>query len=88
MRENAAQRQTMADLLGQVRELDHGHTEEQVQRLLTLNTDLKRQVRDLSETNRTLTERLDAARSHARFLDKRVADLEVELVEPVRGEVR
>ncbi|MEV0038242.1 hypothetical protein [Streptomyces sp. NPDC050804] len=39
-------------------------------------------VRQLTTDNRTLDERLKAARSNLRFQDRRVADLEARLTEP------
>jgi hypothetical protein len=44
------------------------------------NTTLKQRVRQLTE-NRTLDERLKAARSNLRFQDGRIADLEAQLTE-------
>jgi hypothetical protein len=41
---------------------------------------LKQRLRDLTASNRTLEERLQAARSNNRFLDKRIADLEAQLL--------
>jgi transcription elongation GreA/GreB family factor len=40
------------------------------------NTTLKQRIRQLTADNRTLDERLKAARSHLRFQDRRIADLE------------
>jgi chaperonin cofactor prefoldin len=45
------------------------------------NTTLKQLTRQLAEHNRALEEKLHAARSNNRFLDKRIADLEAELLE-------
>jgi hypothetical protein len=39
-------------------------------------------VRQLSADNRTLDERLKAARSNLRFQDRRIADLEARLADP------
>jgi hypothetical protein len=39
-------------------------------------------VRQLTADNRTLDERLKAARSNLRFQDKRIADLEAQLADP------
>ncbi|MGW6692031.1 hypothetical protein [Streptomyces sp. NPDC054961] len=46
------------------------------------NTTLKQRVRQLTTDNRTLDERLKAARSNLRFQDRRVADLEAQITEP------
>lgn len=51
------------------------------QRITTENTDLKQRVRQLTADNRTLDERLNAARSNLRFQDRRIADLEAQLTE-------
>ncbi|UYB37773.1 hypothetical protein SLV14_000033 [Streptomyces sp. Je 1-4] len=47
-----------------------------------LNTTLKQRVRQLTTDNRTLDERLKAARSNLRFQGRRVADLEARPAEP------
>lgn len=46
------------------------------------NTTLKQRVRLLTTDNRTLDERLKAARSNLRFQDRRLADLEAQLTGP------
>jgi len=46
----------------------------------TENTTLKQRVRHLSDENRTLSERLQAARSNTRFQDRHIAQLEAELI--------
>lgn len=53
-----------------------------IQRITAENTTLKQRVRQLPTDNRTLEERLKAARSNLRFQDRRVAGLEVKLVDP------
>ncbi|WP_406307110.1 hypothetical protein OHA61_38890 [Streptomyces sp. NBC_00885] len=53
-----------------------------IQRITAENTTLKQRVRQLTTDNRTLEERLKAARSNLRFQDRRVAGLEVKLVDP------
>lgn len=80
-REILAQRQRIADLLGQVRDLDHGWSHDGHQRLVTENTTLKQRIRQLTDDNQALTDKLAAARSNARFLDRRVADLELQLLD-------
>jgi hypothetical protein len=40
-------------------------------------------IRQLTGEHRTLRERLDAARSASRFLDRRVADLEAQIAEHI-----
>ncbi len=78
------QRSTIADLLGRVRDLETDDARHAVGRLSADNTALHQRVRELTAQNRTLEERLQAARSNARFMDKRIADLEARLVPPIR----
>lgn len=79
--EIAAQRRRMAILLGQIRDLEHDLSPEAAQRLVTENTTLKQRVRELTHDNKTLAERLEAARSNNRFSDRRIAQLEAQLTE-------
>ncbi|WP_103339900.1 DUF6262 family protein [Amycolatopsis sp. CA-126428] len=72
------QRTRIDELLGQIRDLQAEWTEEAIQRITTL----KQRVRQLTADNRTLEERLAAARSNLRFQDRRVADLEAKLADP------
>jgi chromosome segregation ATPase len=73
------QRARIGELLGQVRDLEAGWTQDAIQRITTENTTLKQRVRTLTTDNRTLDERLKAARDNLRFHDKRIADLEAQL---------
>jgi deoxyribodipyrimidine photolyase-like uncharacterized protein len=86
--EVTAQRTTIAELLGKIRDLEQDLPADGVQRIITDNTTLKQQVRQLTQENRRLQDRLHGARDNARFLDKRVADLEAALTDGplVRGE--
>ena len=45
------------------------------------STTLKQRVRQLTLDNRTLQERLQAARSNVRFADRRIAQLEAQLLD-------
>ena len=74
-----AQRDRIAALMGQIRDLEHEWTQETAQRITTENTTLKQRVRQLTTENRTLEERLQAARSNNRFADRRIAQLEAQL---------
>lgn len=76
------QRERIGELLGQVRDLEAEWTQDAIQRITTENTTLKQRVRQLTAGNRTLDERLKAARSNLRFQDRRVADLEAQLLDP------
>jgi chromosome segregation ATPase len=77
-----AQRTRIGELLGQVRDLEAEWTRDNVQRITTENTSLKQRVRTLTADNRTLEEKLKAARENLRFHDKRIADLEAQLALP------
>ncbi|MEU8151544.1 hypothetical protein [Nonomuraea sp. NPDC048901] len=83
--EIGAQRDRIAILLGQIRDLQAEYTEETVQRVATENSGLKRRVRELTDDNRSLNEKLQADRSNNRFLDKRIADLEAKILD-LRGQ--
>lgn len=74
------QRERIGELLGQVRDLEAEWTQEAIQRITSENTTLKQRARQLTADNRTLEERLKAARSNLRFQDRRVADLETQLL--------
>lgn len=76
------QRDRIGELMGQVRDLEAEWTQEAIQRIITENTTLKQRVRQLTADNRTLDERLKAARSNLRFHDRRIADLEAQLLDP------
>lgn len=80
-----AQRARIGDLLGQLRDTHREHDSDAIERLTTGNAALKQRVRDLTAQQRTLDERLQAARSSNRFLDKRIADLEAQLLAPQPG---
>src|SRR5262249_48878169 len=70
------QRNATAELLGRIRDLEQDLPADGVQRVITENTTLKHQVRQLGQDNQRLEDRLRGARDNARFLDKRLADLE------------
>lgn len=76
-----AQRQSIGDLMGQLRDLDRTVPGESVQHLSTENATLKRRVDQLAQEHRALRERLEGARSNLRFAEKRIADLEMQLLE-------
>jgi hypothetical protein len=75
------QRERIGILLGHLRDLRAEYTEGTAQRLAEENTALKQRVRELAEEARGLEQKLQAARSNNRFLDKRLADLEAELLD-------
>ncbi|MFE6380576.1 DUF6262 family protein [Streptomyces roseolus] len=76
-----AQREQIADLLGQIRDLQTGWSQDDITRIITDNGALKKQVRQLTTETKSLTGKLAAARDNVRFADKRIADLEVQLTE-------
>jgi hypothetical protein len=80
-----AQRTRIGQLLGQLRDSEHEHHSDVTGRLSTENATLKQRIHDLTNGQRTLEERLQAARSNNRFLDKRIADLEAQLLAAVPG---
>ncbi|MFE3943248.1 hypothetical protein ACFXPV_15460 [Streptomyces sp. NPDC059118] len=88
------QRQRIGELMGQLRDADGMVPGEAVQHLTTENTTLKRRLQQVTQEHRKLQERLEGARTNLRFSDKRIAGLEVQLLElqqaapasaPVRG---
>ncbi|MGA5040044.1 DUF6262 family protein [Streptomyces capoamus] len=78
-REIRIQRTHIAELLGKIRDLEHDLPEGALQRIVTENTTLKQQVRQLTQGKQQAEERLASARQNNRFLDKRTADLEAQL---------
>lgn len=81
-----SQRRQLATLLGRVRDLEVNLPADAVQRLVSENTTLKVQLRQQKQDNRALEDRLKGARDNNRFLDKRIADLEAELLRAREGQ--
>lgn len=79
-----AHRQRIGELMGQLRDVEQMVPGESVQQVVTENTTLKRRVQLLTQEHRTLQERLEGARSNLRFADKRIADLEAQILEQDR----
>ncbi|MGW6736270.1 hypothetical protein [Streptomyces sp. NPDC055013] len=75
--ETLAQREQIAELLRQMRDLQTEWSQEDITRIITDNGALNKQVRELSAPSKSLTSKLAAARENIRFADKRIADLEV-----------
>ncbi|WP_433678727.1 hypothetical protein [Nocardia sp. CA-119907] len=80
-REIAQQRTAIGELLGRIRDLEGALPEDGVQRLITENTTLKKQVNQLNQDNRRLQDRLQGARDNNRFLDNRIAQLEAQPID-------
>jgi len=76
------QRTRIGELLGQIRDLQAEWDDETIARITTENCRLKQLVQQLTSDNRTLEERLTAARSTLRFQDRRIADLETRIADP------
>jgi len=75
------QRTRIAQLMGQIRDLETQWTDESIERITTESADLKQRVRQLTQEKRTLEERLQAARSNSRFQDRRISQLEAQLLD-------
>ena len=80
-----AQRDRIATLMGQARDAEGEWTPQAIGRITSENTTLKQRVRQLTLDNRTLQERLQAARSNVRFADRRIAQLEAQLLDHSPG---
>ncbi len=75
------QRDRIAELLGEVRDLQAEWTQDAIHRITTENATLKQRARQLTQDNRVLDQRVAAARSTLRFQDRRLADLEAQLAD-------
>lgn len=80
-KEILTQRQRIGELMGQIRDFDQMVPGESVQHLITEGATLKHRVQQLSQEHRRLQERLEGARSNLRFSEKRIADLEAQILE-------
>ncbi|WP_282688180.1 MULTISPECIES: DUF6262 family protein [unclassified Streptomyces] len=76
-----ALRQQIGELMGQIRDFDQMVPGESLQALTVENATLKRRTQQLTQEHRKLQERLEGARTNLRFADKRIADLEAQLLE-------
>lgn len=86
-KEVLTQRAKIGELMGQVRDADQMVPGESVAQLTAENVTLRHRIAQLTGEQRTLQERLEAARSNLRFADKRIADLEAQLLESHSGEL-
>jgi predicted nucleic acid-binding Zn-ribbon protein len=77
------QRRLIGELAGTIRDLETPLSTGSAQRITAENTTLHHRIRQLTDEHRTLRERLDAARSTSRFLDRRVANLEAQIAEHI-----
>lgn len=76
-----AQRARISELLGELRDTQREQDHDARQRLTAENTTLKQRLRQLTSDQRAMEEKLQAARSNNRFLDKRIAGLEAQLLD-------
>ncbi|QNP70638.1 hypothetical protein IAG44_15130 [Streptomyces roseirectus] len=79
------QRSRMGQLLGQIRDLEARWSDESVTHLVEQNAQLKQRVQQLSQDQRQMEERLQATRTNNRFQDRRIAQLEAQLLEHTGG---
>lgn len=79
--EITTQRQRIGLLMGQIRNLEAEYAEDTIQRVSAENTALRQRARQLADDNRVLENKLQAARSNSRFLDKRIASLEAQILD-------
>jgi hypothetical protein len=77
-------RNRIAQLMGQIRDMETRWTDESISHITTEKPNLKQRLRQLTQDNRAIDERLQAARSNSRFQDRRIAQLEAHLLEPGR----
>ncbi|MGW1658391.1 DUF6262 family protein [Streptomyces atratus] len=75
------QRKQIGDLMGQLRDAKQTAPTDSAPALRTENASLKRRLDQMTQEHRSLQERLEGARSNLRFAEKRIADLEVQLLE-------
>ncbi|MFJ5926467.1 DUF6262 family protein [Kitasatospora sp. NPDC092948] len=76
-----AQRRTIGELMGRIRDLELDLPADAVQRVVTENTTLKQQLRTATGENRTLTSRLAAARDNNRSLERRMSEFHAQFLE-------
>lgn len=74
-------RSRIAQLMGQIRDMESNWTADSVERIAQENADLKQRLRQANQTQHSLEERLQAARSNGRFQDRRIAQLETQLLD-------
>jgi hypothetical protein len=79
------QRHRIGELLGRIRDLELDLPADAVQRLVTENTTLKARLQALNTENRTLTDRLAAARDNNQAQDRKIANLQAQLLEQHPG---
>jgi septal ring factor EnvC (AmiA/AmiB activator) len=78
---DAASESSSRSCVGRLRDLQSEYTEDTVQRVAAESSNLKRPIRELTDDNRALTDKLQAARTNNRFLDKHIADMEAQLLD-------
>ncbi|MFI7178939.1 DUF6262 family protein [Streptomyces spororaveus] len=83
-KEVRTQRLRIGELMGHIRDFDQMVPGDSLQTLTTENATLRHRIQQLTREHRALQERLEGARSNLRFSDKRIAALEVDLLEAQR----
>lgn len=78
-----SQRRRIGELAGTIRDLETPLGTGSAHRITAENTTLHHRICQLTDEHRTLRERLDAARSTSRLLDRRVAGLEAQIAEHI-----
>jgi hypothetical protein len=76
------QRTRIAELLGRIRDLELDLPQDAVQHLVTENSTLKQHNSTLAAEVKTRTDRLSVARGNNRSLEKRLSELQAELLDP------
>lgn len=76
-----AQRRTIGQLLGRIADLEADLPADGVRQLLAENHQLKVDARTLTQRNLQLENALASSRDNNRFLDKRIADLEMQVLQ-------
>ncbi|MFE2558322.1 DUF6262 family protein [Streptomyces sp. NPDC059352] len=76
-----AQRQQIGELMGQLRDTEQTVPGDFVQTVLAENVTLKHRLDQITREHRSLQERLEGTRSNLRFAEKRIADLEIQILE-------
>jgi len=79
-----SQRHRIAELAGHLRDVQESDSGGSTTRLIAENSALQQQLRQLTHEHTSLRDRLDAARTTNRFLDRQLADVEAQLAEQHR----
>ncbi|MBT2505883.1 hypothetical protein J7I98_08210 [Streptomyces sp. ISL-98] len=75
------QRKRIGELMGQLRDIEQTAPSDSAPALRTENASLRRRLDQVTQEHSSLQERLEGARSNLRFAERRIADLEAQLLE-------